>query len=174
MVRLEPMDERHFDQTFKWLAVSADLRAQTDTMDVPTPGGNRCYWRRNLLDKSREDYAIVTEDGRHVGNCGLNRIDRQRSKAEMWIYLGQDYGTGTGGAALRLLLDHAFDGLGLGRVSLRVVEGNHRAVAFYLRAGFKIEGCARADTVRDGRSIDSTLMSILKHEHCGKRKGRGP
>ena len=169
MVRLEPMAERHFDQTFEWLAASAELRGQIDSIEVPTLEGNRCYWRRNLEDKTREDFAIVTGDDRHVGNCGLVGIDRPRAKAEMWIYLGHEYGAGWGSAALKELLDRAFDGLGLGRVSLRVVAGNQRAVAFYQRAGFTIEGRARADTVRDGKSIDAILMSILSHEYRAKR-----
>jgi RimJ/RimL family protein N-acetyltransferase len=165
MIRLEPMREDHFDRTFEWLSTSADLRAQIDSLDTPSIEGNRSYWRRNLQDQSRQDYAIVTVDGRHVGNCGLVGIDRRRGKAEMWIYLGYDYGTGLGSKALKLLLDHAFGVLALRRVSLRVVDGNQRAVNFYLRAGFMIEGRARSDTVRDGKSIDSTLMSILAHEH---------
>ena len=110
----------------------------------------------------------MTEDGRHVGNCGLVKIDRRRGKAELWIYLGHGYGTGLGSEALKLLLDHAFGVLALRRVSLRVVDGNQRAVDFYLRAGFEIEGRARNDTIRDGKSIDSTLMSILAHEHQRK------
>jgi RimJ/RimL family protein N-acetyltransferase len=169
MVGLEPMDERHFDRTFKWLSGSAELRWQVDSIDVPTLEGNRCYWRRNLQVESREDYAIVAEGGKHVGNCGLVQIDRQRGKAEMWIYLGGDHGTGLGSAALEELLKRAFDGLGLNRVSLRVVDGNGRAIAFYQRAGFKIEGRARSDTIRDGKRIDSTLMSLLRDEHRAQR-----
>jgi RimJ/RimL family protein N-acetyltransferase len=171
MVSLEPLDERHFDRTFKWLSDSAELRSQIDSIDAPTLEGNRRYWRRNLQDESREDYAIIVGGDRHVGNCGLVKIDRQRGKAEMWIYLGGDRGTGLGGAALEEMLKRAFDGLGLTRVSLRVVEGNDRAVAFYRRAGFKIEGRARSDTLRDGKSVDSTLMSILSHEHRAQRTG---
>jgi RimJ/RimL family protein N-acetyltransferase len=165
MVRLEPMDERHFDRTFEWLASAGDLRAKIDSLDLPTLEGNRCYWHRNLKDSSREDYAIISQEGAHVGNCGLVNIERRRRSAKLWIYLGQDYATGVGGQALKLLLHHAFGVLDLWRISLRVVEGNERAVAFYLRAGFKIEGYAREDTVRDGKRIGSTLMSILKHEH---------
>jgi RimJ/RimL family protein N-acetyltransferase len=168
MVRLEPMHERHFDRTFEWLAGSSELRAQIDSLDMLSIEGNRSYWRRNLQDQSRQDHAIVTEDGRHVGNCGLVKIDRRRGKAELWIYLGHGYGTGLGSEALKLLLDHAFGVLALRRVSLRVVDGNQRAVDFYLRAGFKIEGRARNDTIREGKSIDSTLMSILAHEHQRK------
>ena len=164
MIELQRMNERHFDQTHAWLASSAGLRAQIDSLAAPTPDGNRAYWRRNLSDESRADFAIV-EDGRHIGNCGLTHIDRRRGKAELWIYLGERRGGGGGSSALKLLLDHAFGPLGLRRVHLRVVETNDRVVEFYRRAGFQIEGRARADTLQDGRSIDSILMSILAHEH---------
>jgi RimJ/RimL family protein N-acetyltransferase len=168
MVALEPMQEKHFDQTCRWLAASAELRAQIDTLGVPSLEANREYWRRQLQDRSREDYAIV--DGpRHIGNCGLMHIDRARGKAELWIYLGGAYGGGLGGRALELLLDRGFGELGLRRVYLRVVDSNPRAVRFYERAGFKHEGRARADTVQDGRAVDSVLMSILAGERSAAK-----
>jgi len=164
MVELEPMAEHHVDRTYAWLANSAELRAQIDSLDEPTPEGNRTYWQRNLADASRADFAIV-DGGRHIGNCGLTHIDRRRGKAELWIYLGEGRGAGQGGKALKLLLDQAFGTLGLRRVHLRVVETNKRVVEFYRRAGFQIEGRARADTIHAGSTVDAVLMSILAHEH---------
>src|SRR5580765_418962 len=37
MVELQPMTERHFDQTCAWLADSPELRAQIDSLGVPSP-----------------------------------------------------------------------------------------------------------------------------------------
>jgi len=165
MVQLVRMGEEHLDRTWSWLAQSAELRAQIDSLDVPTLDGNRRYWRQKFQDKSREDYAILAEASRHVGNCGLVAIDTRRRKAELWIYLGEAYGQGVGAKALHLLLSRAFDDLKLHRVYIRVVASNPRALAFYLRAGFKIEGHARGDTIQDGASLDSTLLSILSSEY---------
>jgi RimJ/RimL family protein N-acetyltransferase len=165
MVQLVRMNEQHIDRTGTWLAQSAALRAQIDSLDVPTLDGNRRYWQQKLQDKSREDYAILTESSRHVGNCGLVAIDARREKAELWIYLGETYGQGVGGEALHLLLNRAFDELKLHRVYIRVVASNPRALAFYLQAGFKIEGHARSDTVQDEKRLDATLLSILSNEH---------
>jgi RimJ/RimL family protein N-acetyltransferase len=165
MVQLVRMNEQHLDRTGTWLAQSAALRAQIDSLDVPTPDGNRRYWQQKFQDKSREDYAILAESARHVGNCGLVAIDARREKAELWIYLGETYGRGVGGEALHLLLNRAFDELKLHRVYIRVVASNPRALAFYLRAGFKVEGHARGDTVQDGKRLDATLLSILSDEH---------
>ncbi len=166
-VKIVPMGNEHVDRTWTWLAQSDELRDQIDSFDPPSLEGNRRYWHSKLQDKSREDYAIMADASRHVGNCGLTSIDARRRKAELWIYLGETYGQGVGTKALHLLLDRAFDGLNLRRVYIRVVATNQRALAFYLRAGFKIEGCARSDTIRDGKSVDSTLLSILSDERGG-------
>jgi RimJ/RimL family protein N-acetyltransferase len=159
------MGEEHMDRTCNWLAQSAELRAQIDSLDVPTFDGNRRYWQQKLQDKSREDYAILADATHHVGNCGLVAIDAHRSKAELWIYLGETYGQGVGAKALHMLLRRAFADLKLHRVYIRVVATNPRALAFYLRAGFKIEGHARGDTIQNGKRLDATLLSILSNEY---------
>lgn len=166
MVELQPMQERHFEQTHAWLTGSAELRAQIDSLDVPTPEGNRAYWRRNLQDGTREDFAIVAGGKRHIGNCGLVAINKHRSEVELWIYLGEGRQGGLGGKALKFLLDRAFGPLGLKRVSLRVVASNVRVVSFYERAGFTVEGRARGETVQDGKTVDSILMSVLATERA--------
>lgn len=173
MVQLVHMNEEHIDRTWGWLAQSADLRAQIDSLDAPSIEGNRKYWKRNLQDDFREDYAIISNDSCHVGNCGLVAIDARRKKAELWIYLGDTYGQGVGSRALQLLLSRAFDELNLRRVYIRVIETNQRAIAFYLRAGFKIEGNARCDTIQDGMSLDASLLSILSSEYALSNTRRG-
>lgn len=159
------MGMEHVDATCGWLMHSAELRRQIDSLDVPDPEGNRAYWQRKFKDGSREDYAILDDENRHVGNCGLTGIDLRRGKAELWIYLGEARGKGAGQAALQLLLERAFSGLGLSRVHLRVVASNERALAFYERAGFSIEGRARGDTIHDGVRLDSILLSLLAEEY---------
>jgi RimJ/RimL family protein N-acetyltransferase len=76
---------------------------------------------------------------------------------EVW---GRGYGT----EATRLMLDHAFGGLGLHRVALTVFEFNERAIRAYLRCGFVVEGRARESIWRDGRWWDEVGMSILATE----------
>lgn len=169
MVRLERLQDKHLRRTFEWLAGSARLRGQIDSLAAPTEAGNADYWQQKWQDKAREDFAIMAGQD-HVGNCGLTAIDSHRRKAELWIYIGHATGQGVGYRALDALLSHAFADLGLQRVSLRVVETNHRALSFYLKAGFKIEGRARADTIQDDIPLDSILLSIL---HCERRKGAG-
>ena len=141
MVRLVRMSDEHVDRTCTWLAKSAELRAQIDSLDVPTLNGNRRYWQQKLQDKSREDYAILADASRHVGNCGLVAIDSRREKAELWIYLGETYGQGAGSEALHLLLSRA-DELKLHRVHIRAAATNPRALV--ISSGIQDRGQAVA------------------------------
>lgn len=172
-VRLARMSEPHLANTYRWLSRSDELRRQIDCREAPTEEGNRGYWLSKWRDPAREDYAIVTSGDRHIGNCGLCDIDRQRRKAQLWIYLGESYGSGCGTSALRQLLERAFDGLGLNRVYLRVIASNSRAAKFYSKLGFVREGVMRQDTAQEGAWIDAIVMGLLADEYCCQDKDRG-
>lgn len=172
-IRLEPMGVEHLEATCRWLG-DADLRRQIDSGGgPPTPDGNAAYWRANWANPARRDFAIVDAGGEHLGNCGLVGVDLHRRKAELWIYLGGGYGGGVGSAAVRQLLAHAFGDLGLHRVFLRVVSDNPRAVGFYQRLGFVVEGRTREDSRRGDAFVDSIWLGMLESEHTAS-SAQGP
>ena len=89
----------------------------------------------------RRSFAIVV-DGAHVGNVGLKSIDLQARTSECFIEIGEtsQRRRGAGAAAMSLLLDVAFDELGLTEVRLGVFEFNAAAIALYRRIGFVDDG----------------------------------
>jgi RimJ/RimL family protein N-acetyltransferase len=171
MVKLVRLGEEHFETTRRWLTNSARLREQIDCLSAPSRFGNEAYWRAKLKDKTREDYAIIDAAAGHIGNCGLNEIDPKRKKAQLWIYLGDGEGSGTGGKAICALLARAFDELALERVYIRVLVTNPRAYAFYKAFGFVDEGRLRHDTAHNNDYIDSFLLSMLSDEYKTSRLG---
>lgn len=74
-------------------------------------------------------------------------------------------GRGLGLEATRLVLDHAFNGIGLHRVDLRVLAFNTPAIASYQRAGFIIEGRERDSCRLEGAWHDDVVMAILEDEY---------
>lgn len=161
---LHPMGEQHLEQTLQWMK-DMELREAVDTLDEPTLEGNAAYWRARWSDTTREDYAIVIESGVHVGNCGLSNIDRQRRKAELWIYLGACRGEGVGSRAVKILLMQGFEELRLNRIYLRVLSSNRGAERFYRTLGFVFEGRWRQDSWHDGSPVDSLGFSMLGDEY---------
>jgi RimJ/RimL family protein N-acetyltransferase/trans-aconitate methyltransferase len=158
------MHHGHLSATRIWLQ-DARLRCQIDSLGIPAESEHAHYWRARWADPTQVSFAILAGDSDHVGNCGLTHVDVARQTAELWMYLGTEQNRGLGSAALRLLLEHAFETLGLKRIYLRVVEHNPGALRFYQRFGFRVEGIARGDTVCGTTRIDSTLLGLLESEY---------
>ena len=66
-----------------------------------------------------------------------------------------------------LLLDRAFDDLGLQRVGLEVFPSNERAIRSYEKAGFRREGTLRQAALIDGERTDVIVMGALREERSG-------
>jgi RimJ/RimL family protein N-acetyltransferase len=111
--------------------------------------------------------AIHERDGdRLIGTCAFSQLDGDNGSALYHITIGEKdaWGRGYGTEATQLMLDHAFDVLGLHRVALYVFEFNERAIRAYRRCGFVIEGRSRESIFRDGRWWDELAMSVLESD----------
>ena len=102
-------------------------------------------------------------DDRLIGTCAFSQLDADNGSALFHITIGEKdaWGMGYGTEATELMLEHAFDRLGLHRVALTVFAFNERAIRAYRKAGFVLEGRARQSIWRDGRYWDELQMSML-------------
>lgn len=132
-----------------------------------TPEGQEC-WMASQVDPGHVAQFIIEllPEKRPVGSVYLRDIDPQHRKAEYGIFIGEDdaRGHGCGTKAARLILQYAFETLGLHRVFLRVLADNPAAAASYRKAGFVQEGCFRDDVFVGGKYVDVIFMSILREE----------
>lgn len=118
------------------------------------------------LDPSQLSLAICLEDGRHIGNCGLESIDRDNRTATLGIFIGESdcRGKGFGEDAVRALCRYAFEELDLRKIRLDVYAVNPEAEKTYTRVGFQREGLLREESFRQGKSVDVIRMGLLKSE----------
>src|SRR4029078_13642982 len=98
-----------------------------------------------------------------IGTCALSRLDADNGAALFHITIGEKdaWGFGYGTEATRLMIDHAFGGLGLHPGGVNVVLLNERAIRSYRSVGFVVEGRAREAIWREGRWWDELGMSLL-------------
>ncbi len=108
---------------------------------------------------------------RLIGTCALSQLDSDNGSALFHITIGEKdaWSRGYGTEATRLMLDHAFGGLGLHRIGLSVFSFNERAIRSYRSCGFVVEGRAREAIWRDGRWWDEIAMSILDSDWTSRR-----
>ena len=118
-------------------------------------------------DPSKLTFAICLFEGdRHIGNCGLEAIDRDNRVATLGILIGEAgaRGKGLGEEATRVLCRFAFDELNLHKIRLDVYATNEGAIRTYERVGFRKEGVLREEAFRGGRHVDMLRMGLLRGE----------
>lgn len=117
----------------------------------------------------------IEENGRCIGEARLHRFDedRQRASFAIGIFRPDDRGRGLGSEATRLVLDHAFGPLGLAEIRARVLAYNTRAIASYVRSGFR--ETHREWTAIDGERVEDIHMAISAAEYARlRRSAAGP
>jgi RimJ/RimL family protein N-acetyltransferase len=99
------------------------------------------YYADELFTSRRlqRQFAILTLEGEHIGNCAYYGVDEARSEAEIGIMIGnRDYWQkGYGADAVAALIEHVFCNTGLERLHLKTLETNRRAQHCFKRCGFR-------------------------------------
>jgi [ribosomal protein S5]-alanine N-acetyltransferase len=117
------------------------------------------------------NFLIFAQDETLVGGVGLSNLRRGVSEtASLGYWVGeafarQRYMT----AALPLVLDFAFDRLGLHRVEAACLPTNIPSRALLARAGFHQEGYARGYLCIEGKWQDHLLFAILRGDREAAR-----
>jgi len=123
-------------------------------------------------DKDQLLFAIIAEDGKHIGNTAL-RFAKDDKRAGLGLAIGDKeyWGKGYAGEILSLLGDFVFKKLKFERFDLVVFSQNKRAFKAYKKIGFKKEGTLRNYTWNwiDKEIQDECVMSILKSEWKNKK-----
>lgn len=144
---------RNLEEVYKWCRQVEPL----------TKSAHEDWLQRIKNDQSMKMYGIK-KDYREVGVCGLTSINHINQTAEFNLYIAPEYqGKGYGTLALKTLLMHGFGALNLNVIWGEVFVGN-KALDIDLKLGFQVEGTLRQRYFKDGRFIDTNIISILRSE----------
>jgi RimJ/RimL family protein N-acetyltransferase len=109
--------------------------------------------------------------GPALGTCGLFHFDRVNARAELGYDLAPAaWGQGLMTSAPRLVLDFAFERLGLERVEATVLAGNERSLRVLERLGFLPEGTLRGYKRVRGERRDFVMLGLLKGDPRGRAR----
>lgn len=123
----------------------------------------------NFHNNNPEEVLLVVEEktkGKLIGHVGLYKIDNVAKKTEFGILLADDEsrGRGYGTKATKLMVDYAFQTMGMHKVTAEVLSENAPSIAMFKKCGFSVDGCLRDDVYKNGRYYDVLAMSILKED----------
>lgn len=133
-------------------------------------------WISKLYEKQPPgDIAFAVclkEDDRRIGDVVLFEIDYVNRNAETgsWIELAEFRSKGYGTEAKMLLLEYAFERLGLHVLMSYVWEPNARSAAALRKQGYKPAGRYKFEDVKDGVYRDSLLFDVLREDWLAARE----
>ncbi|NEA35159.1 GNAT family protein [Streptomyces sp. SID13031] len=139
--------------------------------------------RESWVPAAAERFAYVVRlaadselgaEGTVVGTSSLTDIDLHNERAHLGYtgYAPAVWGTKVNPAAKLLLLQHAFEDCGFGRVKIQTGLANTRSQAAIAKLGATREGVLRRHMkLADGSWRDTVVFSILADEWPDVRKG---
>jgi len=118
---------------------------------------------------SKLTFLVLRErDETPIGVCCLRNIDRMNGNAEMLLGIGEKDMrlAGFGLDLLIVLLDFAYDGLGLEKTYMRILETQPYGLQNALKFGFKPEGHLRNQAFVDGKYVNIFFLGMLKSDYA--------
>ncbi len=110
---------------------------------------------------------IIQKESEPVGTIAIFKINRTYRHAEFGAFMVEPdrHGEGIGTVGLELLLEYAFDELGMHRIAGGYIEGNEASRKVQENFGFTVEGREREYKYRNGEYQDLVRMSLLEDEY---------
>ena len=111
------------------------------------------------------EFVIVATEGRFLGGCGLNGIDRENRRANLGYWIrSSDTRRGAATAATRLLVRWAFDNTNLNRLEIVVSATNLASLRVAEKAGAIREGTLRSRLLLHGIAHDAAVFSFVRKD----------
>ena len=109
-------------------------------------------------------FAIRNPDDALIGGCGFDGLQVGKShRAEVGYWLAKPYwGWGIMTAVVQRLCRHAYEELGLVKLTAHVFTHNPASARVLEKCGFQQEGFLRKHFLKDGQFLDAKLFGLLR------------
>ena len=146
----------------RWEALSHPDVSKWVFIDLPVSLSKTSEWCEAVGSRpGRTDFCFEV-DGTPAGFAGLVNIDPKSALAELYIFLHPAYfSQGLGSDFLKYLLSYGAFELNLRKVSLFVTAENEKAIKYYEKNGFQIEGVLKQHVWFRGAYRDRVIMSTF-------------
>jgi len=120
---------------------------------------------QKVIPRRKYDFALIDEQGRHIGGCGIY-LDETFKKAEVgWILRKEEWGKGYGSEAARELIKFGFEVLGLDEITATCDARNRGSAKVMEKCGMMLTKRRinhRKDRYREDLLHDQLDYSIQK------------
>lgn len=159
-VKMVPVDGFHAKS--RWEALSHPEVSKWVFIDLPVSYKKTQEWCDSVGKRSNRADFCFEVDGVPAGFAGLVNIDAKSSVAELYIFLHPNFfSKGLGSKFLKQILSYGEFELNLRKVFLFVTADNGRAVTYYEKNRFEVEGVLKKQVWHRGAYRDRMIMSVF-------------
>jgi len=171
-VYLRALETSDLERCHTWHNDKSIYETLVDPFRFVSKGAEQAWIdRRTAFSANEINLAIcLKESDVHVGNIYLRQIDWISRNAQLGIFIadGEDRSKGYGKSAIRQLLSHAFNDLGLNKIYFDVLADNHAALRVYEKCGFVVEGRLKNHVFKQGKWKDLIVMGLCVKDETAK------
>jgi ribosomal-protein-alanine N-acetyltransferase len=146
-----------------------DVNATTVRIPFPYTAADAEDWFTTVGQLTRQNgqpvnWAIRNEADKLIGDIGLELEAGCRShRAEIGYWLAKPFwGRGIMTAVVKAVCQHAFENLGLARITAHVFSFNDASARVLQKCGFEQEGYMKKHYLKDGKFIDAKAYGLVK------------
>jgi RimJ/RimL family protein N-acetyltransferase len=109
------------------------------------------------------DFAVIDDQGRYCGGCGINQISKLNRFANLgyWVRSSRA-GQGIAVQAVQAVVAWALANTTPNRLEVVVATGNVRSHRVAVKAGAVLDGVLRQRVIVDGQASDAALYSFVR------------
>jgi len=165
---LRSLEESDISEEYVGWLNNYEVTRYLETGKVPTTSETIHKYLESFRGSSNDIiFAIIDrETEQHIGNVTLNRINWIHRTADTGLMIGEKdfWGKGYAFEAWSLIIEYAFQRLGLRKIIAGSVDSNVASIAVLKKLGFKVEGTFRQEFLVDGEYRDGVRLGLLKEE----------
>jgi RimJ/RimL family protein N-acetyltransferase len=169
LVTLSAVEKKDLKQLLGWRNNPYFRKHFREFRELSMAFQEKWFQEKVMNDNSTLMFAIRSKRGKKLlGCCGLVYISWVYRHADLSLYIGWKNSyidrAGYGREACAILLDYAFNQLGLNKAWTEIYTFDHKKKRLYGQLGFKVDGVLRDNYFYEGKFWDSYIMSILARE----------
>lgn len=161
-VVLRPIEESDLPYFVAWIN-NPEINKYLGNRDVLNLEKEK-EWFESIQTKKDRITLSIEADGKVIGNIGIFSINHIDGTATTGTMIGDPkyHGKGYGFEAKMLLLDYAFNTLGLRKICSQAYEFNKRSIRYSLKCGYVVEGRLYKHRYYDGRHWDVINLAVWR------------
>lgn len=155
-----------------WNDYEYDFDAMTEPLNIGHSSSKAESWFEEIQKEQGNKFVrlgIFLTDDTVIGDIALQGIDWKNRSCSLGMGIAKisNRGKGYGSEALKLIMEYAFNNLGIERLTANTLEQNKGAQQSLERNGFKLEGTERKAVYFAGKRWSRLNYGLLRDDYNG-------